>query len=427
MTMDQNSACMDTYDAMIDIACSPGQEGIAFSRIKLTYSVSEGVCRPTSAEPLFHDIRDDNIKPRYVAGTDFWPDKEATDVVVRGSAFAGGGTSRRSTEVSVQVGGTSKRVAVFGPRAVTWRSDGRPHIEEPRPFEEIPMTWDNAYGGMDWRVTPEDPHEMETQTMLSVDHPGIYPRNPFGKGYLVEPGVVPEMLMPHLEDPDDLLSAERLIVGDARSWYRQPIPWCLDWVHLGLFPRPVLFAPENEPWYPGPEDHTLPEVRRGFLFAGYRGSMERRTLEEGPHPSFYQGASHGLVIPDLGGGAPVVVRGMHPERSEVAFLLPAPPEVEITVEGDRQRVLPRLHSVVCYPAEEKLTMTFAARRPLTRPFVPGVHGKIPVSLSVNGDTPLEYATPVPVRERVALAQEQAARASRKGRRRRRRRSRQQER
>ena len=64
-------------------------------------------------------------------------------------------------------------------------------------------------------------------------------------------------------------------------------------------------------------------------------------------------------------------------------------------------------------------MTYAAQRPLTRPFIPGIHGKIPVWLSVNGDEPLEYDTPTPVRERVAAAQQEAKRASRKGRRRRR--------
>ncbi len=413
----QRKPSRETYDAEVDVVVTPGDTGFAQAWIKLTHSAAGGSCAPAEPEPLLHDLRDPDSEPRTQPGTDFWWYKEATDVVVRGSAFAPA-PGARTMEVSVQVGQVSKRVAVFGPRAVTW-ADGRPRVADPEPFEAVPMTWDNAYGGVDIRVTPDDPDDLMTQLMLEVDHPGRYPRNAAGFGYMVLPGELPEVFMPQLEDPDDLLTAERLVVGDARKWYLQPLPWCLDWVHPETFPRNVLFSDAVDAWYPGPEDAGMPEVRRGYVMEGYRTMMKQRD-EAGPHPRFCQGASHGLVLDGITGGEPVVIRGMHPERSEVSFSLPAPPQLEITVEGDRQAVEPRLHSVVCWPAEEKVTMTYAARRPLTRPFIPGVHGKIPVSLSVNGDAPIEYETPTPVRERVAEAQAEAKRASRKGRRRKRR-------
>lgn len=408
----------ETYDGEVDVVVHPGETGRAHAWIKLTYSLADGACRLAEPQPLFHDIRDPEIEPRIQAGTDYWWHKEATDVVVQGSAFA----SRPGThqlEVSVQVGDVHKRVAVFGRRAVTWGPDGRPGMADPEPFESVPMTWDNAYGGIDQRVGPEDPDDPMAWLMLDVDHPGLYPRNHVGRGYLVEPEPLPDLFLPQLEDPDDLLAADRLVVGDARRWYLQPLPWCLDWVNLDSFPRSVFFTEDVDAWFPGPQDAKMPEVRRGFLMEGYRSVMKQRP-GVGPHPRFCQGASHGLIIPNVIGGEPVVIRGMHPERPEVAFALPAPPQLQITVEGDRQQVQPRLHSVVCRPAEELLTMTYAADRPLTRPFIPGVHGKIPVSLTVNGDEPLEYETPTPVRERVAAAQQEAQRKARKGRRRRRR-------
>lgn len=418
MTTDsQRKATRETYDAEVAVVPYSGEPGQAHAWIKLTYDLGGGACRVAEPEPLLHDMRDPELEPRIVAGSDFWWFKEATDVVVQGSAFASSPGVRRM-EVSVRVGAVEKRVAVFGPRAVTW-SDARPAIEDPEPFEAVPMTWDNAYGGVDARVVPEDLDDPMTRLMLDVDLPGLYPRNAAGLGYLVEPDEIPDVHMPQLEDPDDLLTPDRLVVGDPRRWYLQPLPWCLDWVHPETFPRKVLFAAAADAWYPGPEDASMPEVRRGYLMKGYRSLMEQHGLERGPHPAFCQGASHGMVFPDLKAGTPVVIEGMHPGRPEVSFSLPAPPHLEMTVEGDRQEVQPRLHSVVCRPAEERLTMTYAANRPLPRPFIPGIHGKIPVSLTVGADAPVEYQTPTPVRERVAAAQSQAQPTGHKRRRRRR--------
>ncbi len=418
METDERTPARDTYDAEIDVMPNPGEPGRAHAWVKQTYDLAGGGCRAAEPEPLLHDLRDPNLQPRIVAGTDFFWFKEATDVVVRGSAFAQT-SGVRQMEVVAQVGASQKRVAVFGPRAVTWGGDGRPVIGAPEPFEAVPMTWDHAYGGVDARVVPEDLDDPMTRLMLDVDLPGLYPRNAAGYGYLVDPEPIDDVLMPQLEDPDDLLTAERLVVGDARRWYMQPLPWCLDWVHPETFPRKVLFAAAADAWYPGPEDASLPEVRRGYLMEGYRSQMEQHGLERGPHPSFCQGASHGMVFTDLQPNTPISIKGMHPDRSEVSFSLPAPPRLEITVEGDRQAVQPRLHSVVIRPAEERLTMTYAADRPLTRPLIPGVHGKIPVSLTVDGDAPVDYETPTPVRERLAATQAQAGQKSRKRRRRRR--------
>lgn len=51
-----------------------------------------------------------------------------------------------------------------------------------------------------------------------------------------------------------------------------------------------------------------------------------------------------------------------------------------------------------------MTLTYAASTDhLHRVFIPGVHGKIPLSVRVEGDRAIEYVTPVPVREQVLRA------------------------
>jgi len=408
------------YDAVVDLGSTPEQGSYVYALVKRTYTMKSGGLKQVEAEPLFHDLRDEDLEPRIVAGTDFWDHKEHTDFVVLGTAFAPGGVPVTQQEVSVRVGDVEKRLAVFGKRTITWGDDGAPHIDPTEPFTEMPLTAENAYGGIDWRVTlPEA--EMEDPlmaTMLEADHPGLYPRNPFGKGYLVEPGEVPEMEAPNLEDPDDLLTPERLIVKDPRDWYKQPLPWHLDWVHPVCFPRNVHFAGGMDAWFEGPEDEGMPEVARGFLMPNYRQVMEARSLEQGPHPRFYQEASHGMVLPSLQGGEPVQLTGMHPEQEVLRCSLPRPPELRITIEGDEQAVQPRLHHVVCFPDQKKVTMVWGGIRDLTRTFIPGIHKHIPISISVDRDAPVPYDTPPTLKDQIAQAEKEAKQATKKPRRRR---------
>lgn len=401
------------YDAVVDLGSTPEQGSYVYSLVKRTYAMENNGLTLVEAEPLFHDHRDEDLEPRIVAGTDFWDQKQFTDFVVLGSAFAPGGNPVPQREVSVRVGGVEKRLAVFGKRAITWSDGGAPRIDPPGPFIEMPLTAERAYGGIDWRVALpeallEDPL---VSSQLEADHPGMYPRNPFGKGYLVEPGEVPKLAAPNLEDPKDLLTPDRLIVKDPRVWYKQPLPWHLDWVHPMSFPRNVHFAGGMDAWFEGPEDASMPEVARGFLMPNYRQVMEARALEQGPHPCFFQGASHGLVLPSLQGAEPVVLTGMHPEQEELRFSLPRPPDLRITIEGDEQAVQPRLHHVVCRPTENRVTAVWGGTREMTRMFIPGIHKHIPISLSVDGDTPVSYETPPTLKDQIAQAKKKAQQAA----------------
>jgi hypothetical protein len=271
---------------------------------------------------------------------------------------------------------------------------------------EVPLTWAEAYGGVDWRV--EDPavytwDAVEAAATLAVDHPGMYPRNPFGTGYLVETEPVEGLRLPQVEDPDDLLTPERVLTRDPRAWFGQPLPWGFEWVHPIMFPRLVFSVLGPDAWYPGPEDARMPEVRRGYLMPGYRTAMAGRAVEEGPGPMFVQEASHGMTFRDLAADTPIRITGMHPEEESVQFQLPPPPAVVMQVESRLERVAPRLHSVVCAPAEKTFSLVYGATMDLGRPLIPGIHKHIPLAVSVNGEEPIRYEAPVPIRERLAEA------------------------
>ncbi len=394
----------DAYDGEIVLTPLRGETTEAHALFKLTYALAPGRCAPAPAEPLLHDWRDPELERPKIGGSDFWLAKPFTDLVVQGEACAPGGKPVARLTVRVSLGETRKDVTVWGQRAITW-PEGRPRIGAPEPFVAVPMTWENAYGGIDWRV-PVPGADQKTFTAIPelairvhFEHPGMYPRNPFGMGYLVHEGEVPEMFAPHLEDPADLLTEERLITRDASAWWRQPLPWGLDWTHPIMFPRVCWFGPEIDPWFPTKDDAALAEVRRGFVAENFRrtrcpgGTVDDR---------FFQGGSHGLVITRPAAGQVLSITGMHPEHDLLEVPLPATErKIVFEIEG-KQTIRPaRLHHIVCRPNELVLNLVFAAEAPLPRPFVPGIHKEIPVSAALDGEMPVQFQTPVPVRERLA--------------------------
>ncbi len=390
MIKDQHTS--SNFDAVLGLGSCAELGGFAYVLAKFTYTVDGGQCRLCEPEPLLHDPDDPATDPKLHAATDFWPYKPFTDFVVRGSCHAPGDEPVRRMVISARIGRHGKEIVVFGRREIRWRR-GHVYVEEPEPLEEVPVTYENAYGGIDWRVPVENDHLLEVQMELLTDHPGMYPRNPFGKGYLVLPDPVEGMEMPQLEDPRELLTAERIITADPRLWYRQPLPWCFDWAHPAAFPRILFVAGEIDAWYPAPQDESMPEVARGFLPLGYRTYMQGRSLSKGPDPRFYQGGSLGFVLNDVRGDEPVTIQGMHPQEPVLEFCLPGRfPVIEMEVEKERERVRPRIYSVICYPGEKKVALVYGAVKELNRVFVPGIHSEIPISARVNGGERIRLRT-----------------------------------
>jgi len=390
------------YDVQIQLRPerpSPGDQTV-FGLVKFTFTINGQQLDYAEAEPLQDPIPGDD--PPIPPGSDFWPEKLLTDVVVQGSAFAPGGRAVPISEVHLDVGQYRRSISVFGDREILWQDSGRPRIGPSEPFEEIPLTWEHAYGGIDDRTPVPYPQSIDEILRLQFDHPGLYPRNPFGRGYLIEREPIEGVLMPNLEDPLDLLTEERLIAGDARRWYLQPIPACFDFMSVGAFPRKVFMHPQSEPWHPAPEDASLPEIGRGFLREGYRSYM-REPGRPSPDPLFFQAGSHGLILSELAPGTPVQVTGMHPEHPVVRLTTPAPPPMRLWGDGQVLESVTRLHHLVFRPADLTVTMVYGLVAASPRIFIPGVHKHIPIFLQVGDDEAVPFDTPPTMKEQMATA------------------------
>lgn len=391
-----------TWDAVLDLHPHGGPPDFAYGLIKKTYRIERGVCFADEVQPLYWDIRDPELEPRWKPGSDFWPFKVLTDVVVRGSAWGSGGRSVTDRMVSVSVGEQVRHIHAWGRRVVEWSGQGMV-IGRPEPFEQMPIIWRNAYGGWDPRVQLEE-KEMTVALMarLEADHPGVYPRNPFGKGYIVIDEPADGVELPNLEDPEHPLTPANLVVGDPRNWYMQPLPACFEFTNAMMFHRFSWLGAGA--WYQPPAEASLPEVEMGVLPINWH-ELEQMDILANPAPlQFYQEAAPGMVFPPLEGGTCIRVLGMSPTEERVEFDLPSPPKVEFEIDGDRLDLAPSPTTILIEPAESRVSVTWTVRREkFPRVFIVGIHSHIPMQLHIDGEEPLGYQTPVPPRDQLKAA------------------------
>jgi hypothetical protein len=107
----------------------------------------------------------------------------------------------RQFDVAVEVAGRRKLIRVFGDRHCVYRQGRPPSFTDPIEFTEMEIRYEKSYGGQDLKSVPELPF--------------FYPRNHQGTGVAVKnlPEVVDGLPLPNLENPNDLLTPERLVTG----------------------------------------------------------------------------------------------------------------------------------------------------------------------------------------------------------------------
>jgi len=223
--------------------------------------------------------------------SDRHPIKIATDVVVHARAYSPGGQFVPELMVAVEIAGFGKKeIKVIGDRSAIYpEPDERLTAREvrftaPRPFRQMPLGWDRAYGGWDRLGADARP----------------YPKNPLGMGYVAAvPGrkdgyVVP---LPNLEDPKARLDPKRLEV-DPVEWARWPDP-----VGLGWHPRY---------WLPRAERMGNPDpgIPMETLFPD--GLPEGMKIEWKPtDPRYYNGAAPDLAVGPLSGHETITLTNLH--------------------------------------------------------------------------------------------------------------------
>jgi hypothetical protein len=323
----------------------------------------------------------EDVAPEVVASCQMVPEgvaKNATDLIVKGFAHTYD-RSVRILEAGIRLGGHRHSAHVFGKR-VCEVLGGRIQFTEPEPFARIALRYENAYGGRDRaaeaaflaaipaesrkRAQPFLPDNVERFS------PFLYARNPSGKGFVVghDLKALEGRELPNLEDPEDLLTPQRLVCPDFTQWVRQPLPLGFDFLDLLAFPRIAMLG--CCPLY-SPAEVTFPEVERGLVARDFHRphvlNLPPSRFPEALHPDVTRSASLGLSLPFLHGAVQIELQNIHPRRPCYVFQLPAEqPRLSVRCRGKEYAPEPRLYTVLVEPEEKRLSVVWCGAVPLAR-------------------------------------------------------------
>jgi hypothetical protein len=317
-----------------------------------------------------------------LADADTYPLKLLTDVVVRGHVYP---ERKTFSHAAVRVGDLVKAIVAQGDRRAYKTPGGRIAFSEAEPFEKIPLSYAHAYGGRDARAEAKNPwplkglapHVDAKLLDVAAHSPYLYARNRHGRGYLFEATAeaLDELVLPNLEDPDDMLTGERLVVPDVDAWHTMPLPAGTSWIPPSHFARGVFLGMFPN-WKPLPL--KLREIERGLLPPGVR----EIDVFAG-HPLVLRlanGASLGLAVPHLAPGAAITLTRLHEAEETVTITLPekAP---NISVDGRGGKLLtttPALHTVEIEPDLGRVSLVWRGAAPALRPYLHDELVKMPL-------------------------------------------------
>ncbi|MGD9240142.1 MAG: DUF2169 domain-containing protein [Desulfobacterales bacterium] len=227
------------------------------------------------------------------------------EVLVVGKCFAPKGEPVSASEVSVRIGPMDKTLYVFGDRFWRRKRGILQAISDPLPFTEMDVSYQNAFGGPD------------------------YKKNPLGKGDAPVKNDTGAKIhpLPNIEDPRDLIDTPK------------------------KKPDPAGFAPIDLTW-PQRFDKvgTYDEKWHRERFPGLAEDMDRTFFNAAPEDQQIEGL--------FKGDESFEIKGMHPEKSLILAKLPGFKSRcfinRKTEEGEQlKEIEARLDTVWLFPHAEK--------------------------------------------------------------------------
>ena len=306
---------------------------------------------------------------------DLYPYKPYTDIVLKGKAYNSQKSS--SFQASIEIANQNVDMQIIGNRKVSKNERGKFVFSEAEIIEEIPLEYQYAYGGKDLLAEKPIRDQFEQEESLSFlgevfdpleGSPFRYPRNPAGKGYIIEAhnDTIDNLELPNIEDPYNLLIPETLLCSSPLDWYKMPVPRCTDWISPGWFPRIAYFG-----MYPLPDglDEEVYEIKNKWAD---RDLLKSQVDVKKAKFSFRacNGASLGLQSSYLNGGESCRLTNIHPKKREFIFDLPKD-KPEIKVDGRNGKMLktsPVLHLIQIEPDINRLTMVWCGSARAIRPY-----------------------------------------------------------
>lgn len=229
--------------------------------VKGTFDFAPGASR-VAEEPgavVFADeYRDDPASSSIRVATDMLPPRPQTGVTLEGHAVCPDGQTGKMN-VGLKLGSLQQVAVVYGNRV------GFQNVDKPEPFERMPLTWENAFGGWDRS------HDKEKH------HAGV-DENPVGKGFLAGKSQLSprEVALPNIEHPSQSLRAAFESVPSVGFGPVAPA-WLPRRNHAGTYDE--TWQRERSPLLPDDFDDRFLQAAPGALTAdGYLDGNENCVL-----------------------------------------------------------------------------------------------------------------------------------------------------
>ncbi len=249
--------------------------------------------------------------------------KKMPDVITLGCAYAPKGQTATCVDVTFAINDKFKTLRVIGDRH--WQKGLSSWvISPPKPFEFIPLVYENAFGG-ESPVTSDEQNEVR-----------CYELNPTGKGYVAK-NAKPfnGMLLPNIEDPNELIS----------SPFQQPTPAGCGAISRDWQPRLSFAGTYDEAW-----------------------QVDRMPLEPLDfNPLFYNSAHPNFMInTELKAGDTFSISNVTPE-GDYGFKVPSDQIlVSVSMQSKETTYLAKLDTVVIEPDANRVSLTWRVAVPCTR-------------------------------------------------------------
>ncbi len=335
-------------------------------------------------EIIENPVMSSEVEDMFEQDIDVYPLKPLTDIVLKGTARTI--KEAHNFSASLEIGNTAMHYSIFANRKA-FKTNGKGYrFSDDQKISEMPLLYTNSYGGKDLNaeqhlrdtIESEESFKYASEVLdLLAGSPYRYPRNPIGKGYIVDPTeeALESLELPNIENPYQLLTPDNFICKDVLEWYKMPVPVGTDWLHPGWFPRVAYFGS-----YPIPDglDENISEIKNNWASSSL--------LKSSPDPNIRaldfracNGASLGLQSRHLTGGEQCKLSSIHPLKREFVFTIPKDiPSIKVDGRNGRMRTTdPVLQTVLIEPDLEKLTLVWRGSGKALRPYSPEELTKMP--------------------------------------------------
>ncbi|CAN5898793.1 DUF2169 domain-containing protein [soil metagenome] len=342
--------------------------------VKRTYKTdSNGYCTIADEQlPLVNEIiYYPNNNVLLEADSDLFVQKKYCDVVIKGNARCYGKLKKFSA--GIVLGNKQFIIGVQGNQKIYLDNYGKIKFGDIEQIEEVPLRYDFAYGGKDTEAEKKiQLPAAEIQAAMPnvdwyADSPFRYPRNPEGKGYLVEMSkdMIEQLEIPNLQDPEYLLTAENILVGDINRWTEMPIPYATGWISHVWVPR-FLYTGLAE--FPYGNARALKEMKMKWVEPDI---YEKKDPAKSFNYRFFNGGHYALQLDLNHYIKECTLINIHPLNKKITIKIPNE-RPKIWVDGRKgilKETIPVMHTILIEPDHNRLSIIWCGNAPALRPYM----------------------------------------------------------